>query len=568
VRLPRVSAKPGFRPLCKRLRLLALSAAEFGDGLWTVSNADRLGSSEVAQVDAVIKGVQQLVALEMRLDAGEEVNLDDVSVVADVKMPAADVKVPSRDASGPKAADIVPLQDLCNKAAMGSEQLGKFTKAVKKPDSKTSCSRAQRALEKGANDGRLASILRSMAVEVDASEEAAEEATPRASVAFSDIPGLGDAEVPGFPADECPAELPDLSRHHSIMANVLKKDPGIYIQLRGSRTTSGVGLAKCIKPGIDNPGHPMIKTVGAFAGDAECYGVFGDLFDKIIQGRHAGYSPAAGKIHLTDLDAGKVPVGVVDPTGKHVLSARVKASRNLQGVAFPTSISREDRMKVECLVTKAFSQLSGDLKGEYLPLKSAGQAGLEPHGLLFQQPDSALLLSSGVGRHWPDARGIFANPARSLAVWVNDEDHLRFFSTQPGDGLQQAFRRLCEGLDAVGGSLAAEGVAGGPAGYARSEGLGFLTSCPSKLGSGGLQASVLARLPLLGAQPDFKATCKRLGVQVRMIQTETWGSAWKISEVAQLGRSEVEMMGHFSSACRQLVEMEVGLERAGAASSS
>ena len=38
-------------------------------------------------------------------------------------------------------------------------------------------------------------------------------------------------------------------------------------------TSGGVNLAQCIKTGIDNPGHPHIKTVGLTAGDEECYTV-------------------------------------------------------------------------------------------------------------------------------------------------------------------------------------------------------------------------------------------------------------------------------------------------------
>ena len=42
-------------------------------------------------------------------------------------------------------------------------------------------------------------------------------------------------------------------------------------------------------PGVDNPGHPFIMTVGAVAGDEESYELFAPLFDKIISARHGGY---------------------------------------------------------------------------------------------------------------------------------------------------------------------------------------------------------------------------------------------------------------------------------------
>ena len=55
---------------------------------------------------------------------------------------------------------------------------------------------------------------------------------------------------------------------------------------------------------------------------------------------------------------------------------------------------------------------------------------LRKTGNLFQEPDSTLLLASGMGRHWPDGRGVFHNEAKNLFVWVGEEDHLRIVSMQ------------------------------------------------------------------------------------------------------------------------------------------
>ena len=79
---------------------------------------------------------------------------------------------------------------------------------------------------------------------------------------FASLPGLGDAEIEGFPVDRCPEEMPDLSKHFSITADVLKEEPGLYDAMRSRHTPMGVTFAKCIKTGMDNRGHPMIKTLG------------------------------------------------------------------------------------------------------------------------------------------------------------------------------------------------------------------------------------------------------------------------------------------------------------------
>uniref|UniRef100_A0A2K5PQ84 Phosphagen kinase N-terminal domain-containing protein n=1 Tax=Cebus imitator TaxID=2715852 RepID=A0A2K5PQ84_CEBIM len=98
------------------------------------------------------------------------------------------------------------------------------------------------------------------------------------------------------------AEYPDLRKHNNCMASHLT--PAVYARLCDKTTPTGWTLDQCIQTGVDNPGHPFIKTVGMVAGDEETYEVFADLFDPVIQERHNGYDPRTMK-HTTDLDASK-----------------------------------------------------------------------------------------------------------------------------------------------------------------------------------------------------------------------------------------------------------------------
>ena len=79
-------------------------------------------------------------------------------------------------------------------------------------------------------------------------------------------------------------------------------------------TSGGVNLAQCIKTGIDNPGHPMIKTVGLTAGDEESYTVFAELFDPVISDRHNGYG--VDGTQPTDMDISKISDVDIDPFNK------------------------------------------------------------------------------------------------------------------------------------------------------------------------------------------------------------------------------------------------------------
>eukprot|EP00747_Dinoflagellata_sp_TGD_P207946 gnl/TRDRNA2_/TRDRNA2_81478_c0_seq1.p1 gnl/TRDRNA2_/TRDRNA2_81478_c0~~gnl/TRDRNA2_/TRDRNA2_81478_c0_seq1.p1 ORF type:complete len:780 (-),score=164.96 gnl/TRDRNA2_/TRDRNA2_81478_c0_seq1:111-2450(-) len=388
-------------------------------------------------------------------------------------------------------------------------------------------------------------------------------------VAFREIPGLDDAEPPGFPVDSCPEEPPDLSQHHSTMATVLKENTGIYTRLRSLSTCSGVSFAKCIKPGVDNKGHRMIRTVGAVAGDSECYTVFRDFFDPIILAHHAGYAAADdASRHPTELDSRQLSGGPMDASGQYIESCQLVARRNLTGIRLTPSINHEERVRVETALVKAAAALPDDMCGEYFPLRSSftypprpggmsvdEEASLEQDGLLFREPDAGLVLSSGIGRNWPEGRGIFASKSRSVAIMVNEEDHMKLVITREGDKLQEAFEDFCRAEAAVRERLQQDGLD-----YERTDRLGFVTTCPTFLGST-LRVSVLLRLPLLSEQGNFKAICQELGVQVRMsgVAEDTGEKLIRIVESGRLGMSEVALLNHVASSCRQLIAKEVAL---------
>ncbi|XP_032752784.1 creatine kinase S-type, mitochondrial isoform X2 [Rattus rattus] len=159
------------------------------------------------------------------------------------------------------------------------------------------------------------------------------------------------------------ADYPDLRKHNNCMAECLT--PTIYAKLRNKMTPSGYTLDQCIQTGVDNPGHPFIKTVGMVAGDEESYEVFADLFDPVIKLRHNGYDPRVMK-HPTDLDASKITHGQFDE--RYVLSSRVRTGRSIRGLSLPPACSRAERREVENVAITALEGLKGDLAGRYYKL--------------------------------------------------------------------------------------------------------------------------------------------------------------------------------------------------------
>ncbi|XP_068781290.1 creatine kinase S-type, mitochondrial isoform X2 [Struthio camelus] len=159
------------------------------------------------------------------------------------------------------------------------------------------------------------------------------------------------------------ADYPDLRKHNNCMAECLT--PAIYAKLRDKMTPNGYTLDQCIQTGVDNPGHPFIKTVGMVAGDEESYEVFAEIFDPVIKVRHNGYDPRTMK-HHTDLDASKITQGQFDEN--YVLSSRVRTGRSIRGLSLPPACTRAERREVENVVVTALAGLKGDLSGKYYSL--------------------------------------------------------------------------------------------------------------------------------------------------------------------------------------------------------
>merc|ERR1719158_298377 len=480
-------------------------------GIFDISNADRIGKSEVQLVNIFIEGAAKMIKWEQRLEKGE--NIDDE--IAKIKGGTDDEKKSDYPPHG--LSDVLKDAPEWIKVGCGDKE---YVYEGKRPDGK-----AVKAL---------------------------------------------------FPADKCPDKIPDFEGYGNFLSDVLKKNPELYDKLKGKTTKNGVGLAKCIKTGVDNPGHPMIKTVGMVAGDEESFEVFKDLFDPVISLRHNGY-PADAK-HESDLDWNKLSTTEIDPTKKYVLTSRIRTGRSVRGIRLPPSIAFDERRKLEELVVRALKKLGEydspqgkiSLKGDYFPLHGSRSYVAKPGGMshdqeeylrnngnLFQEPDSTLLLCSGMGRHWPDARGIFHNTEENFFVWVNEEDHMRIISMQKGDNIKQIFARFATACNEVEKVLKAEGYD-----FMHNDHLGYILTCPSNLGTG-LRAGAMIRLPLLSKRKDFKDVARSMGLQVRGrrgVDSASEGGIFDISNADRLGKSEVTLVNCFIEGAAKMIQWEGMLE--------
>lgn len=191
-------------------------------------------------------------------------------------------------------------------------------------------------------------------------------------------------------------------------------------------------------------------------------------------------------------------------------------------------------------------------------MNDAKEEELRSKGNLFQEPDSTLLLSSGCGRHWPDARGIFHNKSQNFFVWVNEEDQMRIISMEKGDDVRRIFVRFANATKGVGEVLRSEGYD-----FMHNDHLGYILTCPSNLGTG-LRAGCMVNLPLVSARKDFKKICGKMGLQTRGVggvDSASVGGTWDVSNADRLGKSEVDLVNIFIEGVSKLIRWEMALEK-------
>ena len=338
-------------------------------------------------------------------------------------------------------------------------------------------------------------------------------------------------------------QYPNFTKEHkSLMAKYLTKE--VFDELKDLKTKSGFTLEKAIKSGIDNPD----SGIGVYAGDTESYDTFGALFDPIIQEYH-GFSK--DDKHKSNLNPDELNAPNPDLKDEYIVSTRIRVGRNLADFPLGPAISKEQRDEVENIISSTLGSLKGGLAGKYYPLLGMSEADrlslVEDH-FLFKAGDR-FLESSGLNRDWPSGRGIFHNNEKTFLVWINEEDELRIISMQKGGDIKEVFQRLTLAIGELEKKMK----------FAFSDHLGYITSCPTNLGTA-MRASVHIALPKLAKDMEkFKVITDKHHLQIRGIHGEhsqSESNIYDISNKRRLGVTEVQCVQDMYDGVVELIETE------------
>lgn len=232
-----------------------------------------------------------------------------------------------------------------------------------------------------------------------------------------------------------------------------------------------------------------------------------------------------------------------DVTGPVVLSSRIRLARNLEGYAFPGWASEDKRLEL-------LERLSGVLMGlpemkEASALDLAKLDDLEKQVLVERHLMSRELSAAEAGA------GVIISRDQSCAVMINEEDHLRIQVLRNGFQLEA----IWELIDALDSGIEAE------VSYAFSPELGYLTACPTNVGTG-MRASVMMHLPglvLIEHMEKVVRALNQLGLAVRGVLgegSEAIGSVFQISNQQTLGESETEIITRLNKVLETIITQE------------
>ncbi len=333
--------------------------------------------------------------------------------------------------------------------------------------------------------------------------------------------------------------------------SLLKKylTPEVYEKLKGKKTKCGGTLKECIQSGCEN----LSSSVGIYACDPEAYDVFSDVMHPVLKDYHKVKELKHPASNFGDVS--KLDFGDLDPSGKYIVSTRVRVGRTHQGFGFPPTCTKQHRLDMEKKTVEALKTLQGELAGTYYPLvgmTKETQKQLTDDHFLFNDSDKCLK-SAGGYNDWPIGRGIFFNKDKTFLVWVNEEDHLRIISMQKGGNLAEVYKRLVNAIKTLEKKLT----------FARHDKLGFLTFCPTNVGTT-LRASVHVKVPKLSAQANFKEICEKFNLQPRGVDgehTASVGGVYDISNKRRLGLTEIEAVQEMRRGIEEIIRLEKSLEK-------
>jgi protein arginine kinase len=231
------------------------------------------------------------------------------------------------------------------------------------------------------------------------------------------------------------------------------------------------------------------------------------------------------------------------PESDIVISSRIRLARNLAAFPFTNRATAHQKAEIETLLRERINKVELDPRLSYINVP--GLSALDRQFLVERQLISRELASS------EGPRGVALGPRETVSLMVNEEDHLRLQVMRSGFALDEAW----QDIDKVDDMLEQRVT------YAFSEEYGYLTACPTNVGTG-MRASVMLHLPALvltkHIEKVFRAL-QKINLVVRGLYGEgsrASGDFYQISNQVTLGKNEATILGEIREVIPQIILYE------------
>lgn len=228
-----------------------------------------------------------------------------------------------------------------------------------------------------------------------------------------------------------------------------------------------------------------------------------------------------------------------------VLTSRIRLARNLSGIPFPHMLSSD---KSEEIINEVNASIIGsdiNKKNEFRLIKLRELNNLERLSMVEKH-----LISKEHANNYENA-GVLINNLNNISIMINEEDHIRLQVMQDNFNLKEIYELASEIDDVIEEKTT----------YAYDSKLGYLTSCPTNLGTG-IRASVMVHLPALSLIKNIDniiETVNQVGMTIRGFYGEgsnSMGNFYQISNQITLGLSEDEIINNIVGVTKKIIDNE------------
>ncbi len=226
-----------------------------------------------------------------------------------------------------------------------------------------------------------------------------------------------------------------------------------------------------------------------------------------------------------------------------VLASRVRLARNVKGCLFPSAADDEENKKVVKYFEGAYSRSENLKEGQFVTASELEQ--LDRDFLVERHLMSPAFMRDDA------ARGLYISDDEQVSIMVNEEDHIRFQALLPGLSLKEAFKKVSGYDNEIEKFIE----------YEYDPDFGFLTSCPTNVGTG-MRASALIHLPGLVITKEIDrviAKITKMNIAVRGFYgegTDVLGNLFQVSNQRTLGIEEEEILESITNVCRLIIKEE------------